>query len=69
MSLDDYNITEISEDEEKEVRRHFLNLIHSGKRYDAIKYYQKLKDSARKCIEKDSSGKWELMNSFTELEA
>ena len=67
MSLDDYNV--ITEEEKDEVRKTFLDLIHSGKRYQAIEYYQGLNYEAKKCIQEDDSGNWELMNSFKYLEA
>jgi hypothetical protein len=67
MSLDDYSI--ITEKEKYDVRKTFLDLIHSGKRYQAIEYYQKLNDVGKKCIQEDKSGNWELMNSFRYLEA
>ena len=66
MSLDDYKITE---KEKQEATKYFLNLIHSGERYKAIKYYKRLDGKVRDYIKRDASGNWELINSFKEFEA
>ncbi len=67
MSLDEY--MQITEKEKQQATKYFLDLIHSGERYKAIKYYKGLDDEVRNYIKKDPSGQWELWSSLTELEA
>jgi len=67
MTLDKY--IQISEEEKQDAAKYFLDLIHSGNRYKAIKYYQNIDREVQKYMNQDSSCKWELDNSLREFEA
>lgn len=68
MTLDDYELTQISEKEKQESPKYFLDLVHSGNRYDAMKFYYGVDEEVRKYMQKDSSCNWEVLNSLTKLE-
>lgn len=61
---EDYEINK-----KEEAARYFLDLIHSGNRYDAVKYYSKLDEETRDYMRGDANCEWELLNSFRELES